>query len=195
MTTTKSLLAAVAASTVVLAAGDARAQTTTSTATATTTTTPPPSPWTFKKSPGPTANYALGSAPGVDAMAFTLTATGIAPTTLKNMTFFVLGTLAKGDLVNYKLLYYPAGTTSAGTVVGESTGVAWTGGPNSSVTIDLASPIAVPASFTGAFVLRVDVQGKRSFSFQPTLRTVGVTEGFVTASEDLPLPGDVYKVN
>jgi hypothetical protein len=192
MRTTKPLLAAFAVSAVVLAAGDARAQT----ATTTTTTVAPASPWTFTKSPGPVASYALaGPASGVDAMAFTLTATGVAPTTVRKMTFFVVGTQAKGDLVNYQLLYFPSGTTGPGTVVGTNSASASAPGAAYLVSIDLTSPVAVPSSFTGNFVLRADVQGTRKYSFQPELRTVTVNEGFVVATEDLPLYGDTYMVN
>ncbi len=186
MRTPSSLLAVVAASITALASGRALAATN----------------WTFTKSPGPWDRHGVAApASDLDAMVFNLTVAGVAPTRVTRMAFMVTGTLQTAELANFELVFYPAGLASPGVVVGSNTGSGWAVGPTTStVSIDLTAPIAVQGDiFTGVFALRVDVNGARSFFFQPQLQTVTIendgVERYLVDTEDLPLPGDSFYVN
>jgi hypothetical protein len=190
MTTRTSLLAAVAASIAVLASGRALAQTTTAAPAA-----PPGKTWSFSTGNARPGSRAVAAARAVNAMVFTVSANGVAQTRVTKMGFMVTGTLQNSDVANFQLVFYPNGVASPGVVVGSSTGSTWAPGKTSSiVNIDLASPFDVQGAFTGIFELRVDVNGVRSFDFQPQLQTVtvasGVVEQYVLDTDDLPLPGD-----
>jgi hypothetical protein len=156
--------------------------------------------WTFAKSPAPWAPYAISPGPSVEAMAFNVTATTLSATSVKRMTFLVTGTAQNADVANFQLVFYPYGLAGSGYIVGSSSASGFSPGLTTSlVAIDLSTPLALPALFTGAFALRVDVNGVRSFRFQPQLRTVTVESNGVVRNvaetDDLPLPGDSFYVN
>lgn len=173
---TKSSLLAVVASIAALASRDALADTS----------------WTFTK--GPLTEHAIASTQGLDAMVFTVNApTAGAPVT--RMAFMVTGTVRASEVANFRLLYYPSGLTGTAWVVGSTTASGI--GQSAIVDISLASPLTFT---TGVFALRVDVNGSRSFFFQPQLQSVAVTSNGVeryllAETEDLPLPGDSFHVN
>lgn len=190
MKTPNPLLAAVAASIVSLASGRALAA----------------DAWNFTKNPTPWASHSVGSsALGLDAMVFGVTATGIGTARVTRMAFMVTGTLHAAEVANYRLVYYPNGLTGSAVVLGSNSGSGWAPGATSSiVSIDLAAPLALQTDSTtgistGVFALRVDVNGARSFFFQPQLQTVTVENGgvmqYVVATGDLPLTGDSFYVN
>lgn len=183
MRTARPLLAFVAVSAAILAAGEARAAT-----------------WSFtKNSPAWAPHLVTTNTSGVDAMVFTVASTGV-DTTVTKMAFMVVGSVKPGALDNYQVIYYPNGITSPGAVVGSATGAGWKMGPQSSiVTVPLSSPITVSAlGFTGVFALRVNVSGAPAF-FEPQLQTVSTStagvEKYVLATDDLPLNGDTFYVN
>lgn len=161
--------------------------------------------WAFTKSPAPWAPHAVGSAAtGLEAMVFDVAATGIASSRVTRMAFLVTGTAHTAEVVNFQLVYYPGGPGSSGVVVGSNSGSGWAPGPATAVvSIALASPLALPTDLsgfsTGVFALRVDVNGGRTFFFQPQLQTVTVESGgaerYVVATGDLPLSGDSFYVN
>jgi hypothetical protein len=187
MRTPSSLLAVVAASIAALAPGEALAA------------------WTFTKSPALWERQAVVSAtPGLDAMVFNVTAAGTGLARVTRMAFQVTGTLQTAEVTNFQLVYYPDGLAGTAVVVGTNSGSGWGRGATTSiVSIDLAAPLTLQTDLsgvsTGAFALRVDVNGARSFSFQPQLQTVTIeTDGVernLVETGDLPLPGDSFYVN
>lgn len=179
-----SLAAAIAASIAVLASGEARAA----------------APWTFAKTNGAWTPTAVApSTAGIDALVFNVATTAVPLEVVKQMTFQVTGTGRTAEVANFQLVFYPDGLGTPGIVVGSNTGTGWGPGQSHVVTIDLHTPVAFRGANSGFFALRVDVNGPRTFFFQPELRTVTVVSAgvarLVRETEDLPLPGDSFFVN
>ena len=186
MKSRSSFFVLVAVAIALLASADARADTT----------------WTFTKSPAAQAIYAAQPQPGFDAMVFNVGATGVGLTHVTRMAFVLKGRVHAPQVANFDLVYYPAGIGGPGVVVGSNAGAGFApAGPRSVVNIDLASPIAVQGDFTGAFALRMDVNGAgaSSFFFAPRLQTVTIEQGGIVQdlvqTEDLPMQGDTFYVN
>ena len=202
MKTHRPLLAAAVASIILLASGDALAQTVVATPQA--FNDAPANlainPWTFTMQ-SPRTSHLAAPAPGVQAMIFNVSALGVGSGSLTSMEFVVSGTVKSAELANYKLVYYPNGTSSPGVVVATNAGATFSpGGAASNIVLKLASPISYVGNFAGDFALIVDVNATtRSYHFVPRLQEVIVAAagqtGAVRATEDLPLNGDFFYVN
>ena len=184
MKTLTSLLAVVTASITALAPDLARADTT----------------WTFASVAARSPAVAAAARAPVDAMVFNVTAAAVAPTNITRMAFVVSGTVKNAELANFQLVYYPNGLAAPGVVVGSNAAAAFApGGTTDTVSIDLATPIALQGNYSGMFALRGDVNGVRSFFFAPRLQTVTVVQGaaerFLIETEDLPMSGSTFYVN
>jgi hypothetical protein len=157
--------------------------------------------WTFTTPALWTSRSVASAANGVDAVVFDVTAANVPLTQLTRMRFQVNGSARNGDLTNFRLVYYPNGATGSGYVVGTNTGNSWApaGIAPSTVSIDLASPIALQGNYAGTFALFVDVNGAPASSFQTRLQAVTVNVGgverYVMETEDLPLQGDLVTLN
>jgi hypothetical protein len=139
-------------------------------------------------------------ASGLDAMVFNVSASGLGLSRVTRMSFLVSGTGLNGEVANFQLMFFPSGITGGAVVVGQTQGSAWGPGKTTSfVDIDLVAPFDVQGAFSGVFALRVDVNGFRTFQFQPELRSVTVVSDggtqLVTDTGDLPMKGDVLAVN
>jgi len=181
-----SLLTVVAAAVAILASGEAHAQ----------------APWAFAKTNGAWAPTAVASfTPSVDVLVFNVATKAVPLSTVKQMTFQVVGTGVNSEVVNFQLVFFPDGLGTPGIVVGTNTGAGWGPGKSHVVTIDLQTPVAFQGANSGYFALRAGVSGPRTFFFQPQLQTVTVAGGangvarLIQDTEDLPLPGDSFFVS
>jgi hypothetical protein len=159
-------------------------------------------PFTFTKLPAAQTSLATSaSAQTVDALAFEMRSIDPSATTVTKMSFQITGTLPVGTLSNLELVSYPLGLSGPGVVVGTNDGSTWGHSANRAmVTIQLAAPVTIQQNTSSTFVLRATVKGASSFFFNPDVHVVtvssnGVERALVAETEDLPLPGDVFKVN
>lgn len=160
------------------------------------------SPWTFTKiAPAVVTSGVASPSPAFRALTFHVESSGTGATSVTRMSFMITGTLQAGDLSNFELVYFPGGLQGSAVVLGTNKGSAWAPGAATSVVpIQLATPLALSDKFKGDFALRADLNGRGSFTFSPQLQSVALEVGgtpqlLVQGTCDLPLPGDVFKVN
>jgi hypothetical protein len=158
--------------------------------------------FTFVKVPATWARHDIVSpALDLDAMVFEMSASGARQIQVTRMAFVVSGTAQNGELTHFQLVHYPDGLAKPGVVLGTNDGALWA--PGGILSFDLSTPVtwqSTKGRFRGEFVLRVDVNGSRTFFFDAQLRTVtvkvnGVEQYLVAGTCDLPLQGDTFYAN
>lgn len=159
-------------------------------------------PFAFTKLPvAQTSLSTSGSAQTVDALAFEMRSIDPSATTVTKMSFQITGTLPVGTLSNLELISYPLGLGAPGVVVATNDGSTWGhDAKRALIEIPLAVPVTLQQNTSTTFVLRARVNGATSFFFNPDVHVVtvssnGVVRPLVGETEDLPLPGDVFRVN
>ncbi|HEY6911735.1 MAG TPA: hypothetical protein VI356_20315 [Myxococcales bacterium] len=159
-------------------------------------------PFAFTKLPAGQTSLSTSASPQtVDALAFEMRSIDPSATTVTKMSFQITGTLPLGTLTDLQLISYPLGLGSPGVLVGTSDGSTW--GHSASramITIPLAVPVTLQQNTSNTFVLRATVKGATSFFFNPDVHVVtvssnGVERALVAETEDLPLPGETFRVN
>ena len=152
-------------------------------------------PWSVTL-PSPASRTVTAPAAVSNAMQFTITTSGVAPTALSKVGVMVMGSANTGAVSSFDVVYYPTGYANPGVVLGSSTGATFARGTNSVVTIALSTPLAISGDFTGAFAVRANAN-QAGVYFQPRLETISLsTNGVETAllNTELPLNGDVIAV-
>ena len=165
--------------------------------------TPALTSFTFTKLPALVADQAITSpALGLETIVFQMDASRADGLTIKQLGFMISGSLQAGDVGNYQLVYYPEGLDKPAVIMGTNDGSTWVApGGTTLLYIDLASPITITKKkFTAVFSLRADVTGTGTFFFDPRIQTLLINDGTVDKDVawfggDLPLQGDVYRVN
>ena len=165
--------------------------------------TPALTSFTFTKLPAIVADQAITSPVlGLETIVFEMDASRADGLTIKQLGFMISGSLQAGDVGNYQLVYYPQGLDKPGVIMGTNDGSTWVApGGTTLLYIDLASPITITKrKFTAVFSLRADVTGTGTFFFDPRIQTLLINDGTVDKDVawfggDLPLQGDVYRVN
>ena len=167
------------------------------------TKTPGLTSFTFTKVPPAVADQTITSpALGFETIVFQMDASRADGLTIKQLGFMISGSLQAGDVGNYQLVYYPQGVGKPGVVMGTNDGSTWVApGGTTLLYIDLASPITITKKkVTAIFSLRADVIGTGAFFFDTRVQTCLINDGTTDKDVawfggDLPLQGDVYRVN
>lgn len=167
------------------------------------TKTPGLTSFTFTKVPPAVAVQTITSpALGFETIVFQMDASRADGLTIKQLGFMISGSLQAGDVGNYQLVYYPQGVGKPGVVMGTNDGSTWVApGGTTLLYIDLASPITITKKkVTAIFSLRADVIGAGAFFFDTRVQTCLINDGTTDKDVawfggDLPLQGDVYRVN
>ena len=165
--------------------------------------TPALTSFTFTKLPALVADQTIASPVlGLETIVFQVDASRADGLTIKQLGFMIAGSLQAGDVGNYQLVYYPQGLDKPGVIMGTNDGSTWVApGGTTLLYIDLASPITITKKkFTAIFSLRADVTGTGTFFFDPRIQTLLINDGTTDKDVawfggDLPLQGDVYRVN
>ena len=202
---TRSITAAIALATSILALGceTSVGPVTPTQSAAVSARTPALTSFTFTKLPALVADQAITSPIlGLETIVFQMDASRAEGLTIKQLGFMISGSLQAGDVGNYQLVYYPQGLDKPAVVMGTNDGSTWVApGGTTLLYIDLASPITITKKkFTAVFSLRADVTGTGTFFFDPRIQTLLINDGTVDKDVawfggDLPLQGDVYRVN
>jgi hypothetical protein len=159
-------------------------------------------PFAFTKLPAAQTSLSTSaSAQTVDALAFEMRSIDPSATTVTKMSFQITGTLPVGTLSNLELISFPNGLSAPGVVVGTNDGSTWGhDAKRAMVEIQLAVPVTLQQNTSNTFVLRAKVSGASSFFFNPDVHVVtvssnGLVRPLIAETEDLPLPGDTFRVN
>ena len=162
----------------------------------------------FTKVPAAFAEQRITAGPDVQLMVFDVNAIEAKETALTELAFMipVFDTTTflpapAGYVTNFRLIYYPKGLGSAGTLIAANDGLAWTPGftPATFLRLALSPAFAFKQNFKGTFALIADLSPS-PMRFQPSLQTAnaiigGVDQTMLSQTCDLPLRGDSFIVN
>ena len=157
----------------------------------------------FAKIPTQVLDQTITPTLDVQAFVFSLNTTGTKGDALAELAFMINGSVQAGNLSNFRLVYYPRGLTSPGTVIASNDGSAWTPGSTPADFLRLRpAGFVLPMNFRGVFALVVDVNPAGGpYMFWARLQTAnavinGVEQLLVNPMEqELPLQGDTFQVN
>lgn len=157
----------------------------------------------FAKIPTQVLDQRITPRPDVQAFVFSLNTTGTKGDALAELAFMINGSVQAGNLSNFRLVYYPQGLTSPGTVIAFNDGSTWTPGSTPAQFLRLRpAGFVLPMNFKGVFALVLDVNPAGApYMFWARLQTAsavinGVEQLLVNPMEqELPLQGDTFWVN